>query len=252
MLEMFEGGGGPSRLGGMANVGTGTGMGGSSGAGLERGSGIRNGNSIMELINPSNANVLDEEDEGPGDTSRMEDDLSSAPSVEDGGQITQDERGNYRWIGSSNTLSLLDSFTPHSHSQSHNHTHTKAYSNSPSHPHSHNDNQLGEGIPHRPQQDRNDSHTNPYFGPVAGSGVVKALPGIDEVSYPSHRAARDMVDAFFRDVHPMLPVVVEHEFRVDFDRLMQRRSMGEADLDSPTVSALAFISFTESVVWNAR
>lgn len=30
---------------------------------------------------------------------------------EDAGQITQDDRGNYRWIGSSSTLSLLDSFS---------------------------------------------------------------------------------------------------------------------------------------------
>lgn len=143
-----------------------------------------------------------EMDDDEGD----EDEASERPSLEDG-QITQDERGNYRWIGSSNTLSLLDSFsgqplqTPLSASP---HTHTP---------------------------DR-----NPYFGPVAGSGVVKALPGVDEVSYPTHRAAREMVDAFFSDVHPTLPVVVEYEFRQEFDALMERRSRGEVETSSQTVS----------------
>jgi hypothetical protein len=134
-----------------------------------------------------------------------EDGASDRHSLEDG-QITQDERGNYRWIGSSNTLSLLDSFsgqplqTPLSSTP---HTHTP---------------------------DR-----NPYFGPVAGSGVVKALPGVDEVSYPTHRAAREMVDAFFSDVHPTLPVVIEYEFRQEFDALMDRRSRGEVETSSQTV-----------------
>lgn len=141
------------------------------------------------------------------DDDDADDDVASErPSLEDG-QITQDERGNYRWIGSSNTLSLLDSFsgqplqTPLSAS------------------------------PHRHTPDR-----NPYFGPVAGSGVVKALPGVDEVSYPTHRAAREMVDAFFSDVHPTLPVVVEYEFRQEFDALMDRRSRGEVETSSQTVS----------------
>lgn len=173
MLEVFEGGAGANRV--IANGGTQL--------------------PIPKLPPPD----TDEED---GD----DDAASERPSLEDG-QITQDERGNYRWIGSSNTLSLLDSFsgqplqTPLSSTP---HTHTP---------------------------DR-----NPYFGPVAGSGVVKALPGVDEVSYPTHRAAREMVDAFFSDVHPTLPVVVEYEFRQEFDALMDRRSRGEVETSSQTVS----------------
>ena len=142
------------------------------------------------------------------DDEEGEDDVGSErPSLEDG-QITQDERGNYRWIGSSNTLSLLDSFS-------------------------------GQPL-QTPLSDTPHTHTpdrNPYFGPVAGSGVVKALPGVDEVSYPTHRAAREMVDAFFSDTHPTLPVVVEYEFRQEFDALMDRRSRGEVETSSQTVSA---------------
>lgn len=175
MLEVFEGG-------------SGSGMHGAGGGGGSR-------PPIPKLPPPE----TDDED--------ADDDVASErPSMEDG-QITQDERGNYRWIGSSNTLSLLDSFsgqplqaplsaTPHTHTP-----------------------------------DR-----NPYFGPVAGSGVVKALPGVDEVSYPTHRAAREMVDAFFSDVHPTLPVVIEYEFRQEFDALMDRRSRGEVETSSQTVS----------------
>jgi hypothetical protein len=138
----------------------------------------------------------DEEPEDDAVSDRQED-----------GQITQDERGNYRWIGSSNTLSLLDSFSGQNHQ-------------TPS-----------SSTPHTHTPDR-----NPYFGPVAGSGVVKALPGVDEVSYPTHRAAREMVDAFFSDVHPTLPVVLEYEFRQEFDALMDRRSRGEVETSSQTVS----------------
>lgn len=166
---------------------------------FEGGSGINGAGGSRPLIPKLPPPETDDED--------GEDDVASErPSMEDG-QITQDERGNYRWIGSSNTLSLLDSFsgqplqTPLS------------------------------ATPHTHTPDR-----NPYFGPVAGSGVVKALPGVDEVSYPTHRAAREMVDAFFSDVHPTLPVVVEYEFRQEFDALMDRRSRGEVETSSQTVS----------------
>lgn len=60
--------------------------------------------------------------------------------------------------------------------------------------------------------------SNPYFGPVAGSGVVKALPPIDEVQYPSVKKSTEMIDAFFQEVHPCLHVLLEHEFRKIFGR----------------------------------
>ena len=178
MLEVFEGGSGIS----------GNGVNGLSASGASR--------PPIPKLQPPETDDEDAEDDA----------ASERPSMEDG-QITQDERGNYRWIGSSNTLSLLDSFsgqplqTPLSATP---HTHTP--------------------------------DLNPYFGPVAGSGVVKALPGVDEVSYPTHRAAREMVDAFFSDVHPTLPVVIEYEFRQEFDNLMDRRSRGEVETSSQTVS----------------
>jgi hypothetical protein len=114
------------------------------------------------------------------------------------GQMTQDERGNYRWIGASNTLSLLDSFNPTS-------------------PH-----QRPEPLPGRQPT----SGDNPYFAPVAGSGVINVLPTVDEVVYPEARAAEEMIDAYFREIHPILPIMIEREFREAYAALLQRRSAG--------------------------
>lgn len=51
-------------------------------------------------------------DAGEEEDKPIEDDaIQPVSDNEDAGQITQDDRGNYRWIGSSSTLSLLDSFS---------------------------------------------------------------------------------------------------------------------------------------------
>ena len=188
---------------------------------FEGGSSLMGNGSTLPPIPPFPAPMQEEDGEDDAGSDRH--------SLEDG-QITQDERGNYRWIGSSNTLSLLDSF-----------------SNQPLQT-------PLSSTPHTHTPDR-----NPYFGPVAGSGVVKALPGVDEVSYPTHRAAREMVDAFFSDVHPTLPVVLEYEFRQEFDALMDRRSRGEVETSSQTVSATvircapaddsSFQSYSQCLLW---
>jgi hypothetical protein len=138
-----------------------------------------------------------------------EDDERDRSDLEDGGQITQDERGNPRWIGSSNTFSLLDSFSSRPPDAAHQPW-------------------PGDTSPHPPPRPEPTSrNSNPYFGPVAGSGVVKALPGVEEVSYPSRRAAEEMVDAFFAEVHPCLPILIEHEFRPSFTQLMERQARSE-------------------------
>lgn len=69
--------------------------------------------------------------------------------------------------------------------------------------------------------------SNPYFGPVAGSGVIKALSPVDEMQYPSVKKSTEMVDASFQEVHPCLPVLLEHEFRRDFRGLMEARAKGD-------------------------
>jgi hypothetical protein len=123
---------------------------------------------------------------------------SSDNEDDDAGQMTQDERGNYRWIGSSNTLSILESFSHNNRS------------------------------PHEPTPPiNNTTDGNPYFGPVAGAGVVKALPEADEVVYPSAEEAADMIDAFFQEVHPILPVMEEKQFREAYKASMDRKANGQ-------------------------
>ena len=129
---------------------------------------------------------------------------SETPSP-DAGQITQDDRGNYRWIGSSNTLSLLDSLAHRSSPQIQ--TPPIIEQTAP-----------GSG-----------GGGNPYFGPVAGSGVVDALPGINEVVFPSIENGMRMVDAFFKDAYPVLPVVIEEDFRKEHEAMMRRRARGEPE-----------------------
>lgn len=148
-----------------------------------------------DIAGPSN--MTNGIDEAMDSIARVRRDTSEeASDMDDGGQMTQDERGNYRWIGASNTLSLLGSF-----------------SNTRS-PHE----------PTPPVPGTVEGGHNPYFGHVAGSGVVKALPGVDEVNYPDPIEAAAMVDAFFKDIHPVLPVLEEKTFREDYRNLMERRA----------------------------
>nr|XP_019010220.1 uncharacterized protein I206_04688 [Kwoniella pini CBS 10737]OCF49001.1 hypothetical protein I206_04688 [Kwoniella pini CBS 10737] len=174
---------------------------------------------------------------------------SSHSDVEDGGQMTQDERGNYRYIGSSNTLSLLDSF---SHRDRENHKDKEmefpnqagiiSRSNSFA---LKSNNQLSDpNSRHSPaiSDQTATTRTNPYFGHVAGSGVVKALPPVHEVQYPPPDEAQKMIDAYFLEVHPSLPVVLEHEFRKEFKEVMDTRARGALPTQG-TFLAVVFAMF---------
>lgn len=163
--------------------------------------------------------------EGEGDDEDDDDDEQTMQNAEAGDvvQMTQDERGNYRWIGSSNTLSLLDSFShredPH-HGETSRQPHTSfSRSNPPSRVTSSGQSPNTAGGDQTPR--------NPYFGEVAGAGVVKALPAIEEVQYPSTAKASEMIDAFFREVHSSLPVVLEYEFRDQYEALSEARRRDE-------------------------
>ncbi|OXM77362.1 hypothetical protein C364_04919 [Cryptococcus neoformans Bt63] len=170
-----------------------------------------------------------------------------ASDTEDVGQITQDDRGNYRWIGSSNTLSLLDSFSGRqlpsgrpllSRTQSFITQMDAAISS----------NRTPSNVTSTPTRE-----SNPYFGPVAGSGVVKALPSVDEVQYPSAEKSLEMVDAFFQEVHPCLPVLLEHEFRRDFRALMEARARGDLSWGGGFISVVfAIFALGERAIVTSR
>ncbi|WVQ84324.1 hypothetical protein IAT38_006476 [Cryptococcus sp. DSM 104549] len=195
------------------------------------------------------------ESDGDGEGEGEDDPLPGSPSdLEDAGQITQDERGNYRWIGSSNTLSLLDSF---SGSRPTGDSRADGRPSHPSRAHSHRSSAHPDpqSITRTPSvhSDHGGGTANPYFGPVAGSGVVKALPGVDEVQYPTEARAAEMVDAFFQEVHPCLPVVLEWEFRRDYKRLVEARARGESSWGGGFISVVfAIFALGERVIVTSR
>lgn len=61
---------------------------------------------VETVAQETHADAEEEEDEPIDD-----DAMQPVSDSEDAGQITQNDRENHRWIGSSSTLSLLDSFS---------------------------------------------------------------------------------------------------------------------------------------------
>lgn len=124
-----------------------------------------------------------------------------------------DDRGNYRWIGASNTLSLLDSFEEGSK-------------------------ELPSRVSYGPLRDEDAEddepppESHPYFAPVAGAGTIRAIPGVDKITFPPRADAERMVDAFFSDVHPVLPVVLEPDFRRRFRMVMDKVDAGDYALNA--------------------
>ena len=154
------------------------------------------------------------EDAAEGEDNHEADDSAAEDNVDDTGQMTQDERGNYRWIGTNNTLSLLDSFSAT--------------------PSARTEHLPGGGVgAARPG--------NSYFAPVAGAGVIKALPTVDEVMYPAPELCEQFIDAYFAEIHPILPVMIEQDFRRGFATVMERRSRGQ-----PEQSGIVSLSFSSS------
>ncbi|OCF44614.1 hypothetical protein I317_01501 [Kwoniella heveanensis CBS 569] len=189
-------------------------------------------------------NENENEDGNDGEEDEL---MQGSDEVEDAGQMTQDERGNYRYIGSSNTLSLLDSFSRGDRDRDkekdretyggdkdgdhENEDPTRPGLSTSRHPSHTNRSLTHASDPNSRQSPAISDHAtrgpNPYFGPVAGSGVVKALPPVHEVQFPSPKLAAEMIDAFFEEVHPCLPVVLEHDFRRSYKELMEAIGRGE-------------------------
>lgn len=140
-----------------------------------------------------------------------------SPHPENTGELTHDERGQFRWIGSSNTLSLMDSFADAQPENADLKVHISPRPDNAPPP-------LEAGRPSMATR-----ASNPLFAPVAGSGLVKALPSLNEVVYPSIEEAHEMFDAYFQEVHACLPVVNSVECRRRFEALMDKRASGQAE-----------------------
>jgi hypothetical protein len=175
---------------------------GGAGAGAAAATGIA-ASAGPAAIKPKDEPDLDDmdEDDTPHSQGDEEDDQESR-------RFLTDERGNFRWIGASNTLSLLESFEEG----------TKEL------PSRVNYGPLRDGPP---DEDESPPESHPYFAPVAGAGTVRAIPGVEKVTFPPRAEAERMVDAFFSDVHPVLPVVLEHDFRRRFNNVMDKVDAGD-------------------------
>nr|KIR88435.1 hypothetical protein I308_01502 [Cryptococcus tetragattii IND107] len=83
----------------------------------------------------------------------------------------------------------------------------------------------------QPVPDNEDAESNPYFGPVAGSGVVKALPPIDEVQYPSVKKSTEMIDAFFQEFISVVFAIFALGERAIVTSRAWKREMAKAEGD---------------------
>lgn len=128
---------------------------------------------------------------------------------EESRRFLTDDRGNYRWIGASNTLSLMNSFVGDSRELPSRVTYN------PVHDESHLD------------EDDSPPNSHPYFAPVTGAGIIRAIPGVDSVTFPPRADAERMLNAYFEEVHPVLPILLEPDFRDRFNALMDKVEQGD-------------------------
>ncbi|GJJ07349.1 hypothetical protein Clacol_001550 [Clathrus columnatus] len=121
------------------------------------------------------------------------------------GQLALDDHGHLRWIGSSSTMSLIQSF--------------RASMAEPVDQYSSADDILTA-----------DSMGNLlYFPSGLGFGKVRALPGPQEVEYPERDLADKLVAAYFEHLHFQLPVVDKPTFLRQYEELMSMSISERAD-----------------------
>jgi hypothetical protein len=97
-------------------------------------------------------------------------------------QLALDEHGHFRWIGNSSTMSLIQSF--------------RALTASPLHRVS----PMDDNDPRSPVPTANKL----YFPASVFFGQVRALPGVEEVEYPSRDLADALVSVFFAHCHCLM------------------------------------------------
>lgn len=124
---------------------------------------------------------------------KTEDDMS-----ESFGQLALDEHGQMRWIGSSSTMSLIQSF--------------RTLTTSPMHRVS-----PMEEDPLAPGPSVNKL----YFPASVFFGKVRVLPGPEEVEWPPRDLADKLVDAYFSRFHFLMPIIDKTSFLRRYVFLME-------------------------------
>ncbi|KDR83360.1 hypothetical protein GALMADRAFT_205370 [Galerina marginata CBS 339.88] len=113
------------------------------------------------------------------------------------GQLALDEYGHMRWIGSSSTMSLIQSF--------------RALTSSPLHRIS-----PMEEDPQAPGPSVNKL----YFPAAVFFGKIHALPGPEEVEFPDRDLADKLVAAYFARFHFLMPVIDKPSFLRRYAHIM--------------------------------
>lgn len=136
-------------------------------------------------------------------------------------QLALDEHGHLRWIGNSSTMSLIQSF--------------RALTSSPLHRVS----PMDDSDPRSPVPTANKL----YFPASVFFGQVRALPGVEDVEYPSRDLADALIDVYFSRFHFLLPVLDKPSFLRQYQLLMDNtHDIQTVGIDTAFV-ALAFAVF---------
>ncbi|KAI0092813.1 fungal-specific transcription factor domain-containing protein [Irpex rosettiformis] len=166
---------------------------------------------VLSNINESEEN---NETDSPANPVKLEDEVS-----ESFGQLALDEHGQMRWIGSSSTMSLINSF--------------RSLTSAPLHRVSPmEDDPLGPGP----------SVNKLYFPASVLFGKVHALPSPEEVEFPPRDLADKLVDAYFSRFHFLFPIIDKPNFLLRYTNVMN--NVGDAGL---AARETAFIALTNSV-----
>ncbi|THG97650.1 hypothetical protein EW026_g4384 [Hermanssonia centrifuga] len=144
-------------------------------------------------------------------TVKAEDDMS-----ESFGQLALDEHGQMRWIGSSSTMSLIQSF--------------RTLTSSPLHRVS-----PMEEDPLAPGPSVNKL----YFPASVFFGKIRVLPGPEEVEYPPRDLADKLVEAYFARFHYLMPILDKPSFLRRYDHLMNHTT--DANLARAQTAFLALV-----------
>ncbi|KIR51450.1 hypothetical protein I315_06149 [Cryptococcus gattii Ru294] len=104
----------------------------------------------------------------------------------------------------------------------------------------------------QPVSDSEDAESNPYFGPVAGSCVIKALPPVDEVQYRSVKKSTEMVDAFFQELISVVFVIFALSERAIVTSRAWKREMAKAEGDDDGQETVLLGEAEAGVIWYER
>ncbi|KIY67354.1 hypothetical protein CYLTODRAFT_353365 [Cylindrobasidium torrendii FP15055 ss-10] len=136
------------------------------------------------------------------------------------GELALDEYGHGRWMGGSSSMSLIQSF--------------RALTTAPQHRIS----------PAEEDRENPAPSVNKFYFPASVFfGQVHALPGPEEVEYPPRDLADKLVDAYFAEIHYLMPVIDKPTFLAQYQRVMDSTKDIEFARKQTSIISLVFSVF---------